>query len=154
MGDAAGDESGDPVEYADDVDDAEDEIQSLFSAPPGAEVARENIAILSRTLRLHTSSVLTGVGRLVSVVDVTTFFEPSESVSESVFIPISGAVIKNDDFIVEAAVRSSSAKQLTSDVRLAGGRSLVAFVSRSSVNKSKNRLKIFSPMSLNRIRYP
>lgn len=97
FGEATGDESGDPVEYADDVES--------FLSPRATVVARENIAILSRTLRLHTSSVLPlDAGLLITA----TVLGPSESVSESVLPTTDSIAIEHDDFIVVGLLLSQA----------------------------------------------
>lgn len=68
-------------------------------------MARENIAILSRTLRLYTSSVLPETVLLVAVVGK--FLELSESVSDSV-LPDDSAEAECDDFIAVGSPPSSS----------------------------------------------
>lgn len=130
FGDATGDDSGDPVEYADDDEDTDEEnIESFFAPLSTAVVVRENIAILSRTLWLHTSSVLPRETGLL--ITVATFFEPSESVSESV-LPPNSVDTKYDDFIVGSSQLPYERFGLMPDVR-ASVRSEVELLVRSSV---------------------
>jgi len=123
-------------------------VESFFSSPPvtiAAAVARENIAILSRTLRLHTSFVLPPdvVAAAGFFVTAVTFLGPSESVSESV-LPIedagrhsAAAVIELYDDLIATVGRPLPPRSGSwTDVKSV---TVVPLVRRSSVNKQRNR---------------
>lgn len=129
------------VEHADDGP-----AESFFSTPPAA-VARENIAILSRTLWLHTVSVRSLDDGLFAVA-VAFRREPSGSVSGSVLPPSSAgctAATEYDDFMTAARSPPQPTRERSgvfgSDVRSSGRPAVVAsHTCRSSVEKTNRCL--------------